>query len=135
MVQAMIKGKVAKEQLPTAPLEDKAEIQHILDNLLTQIFKYPHAEVHKEILVGTLRDGRLKINVPIRVKFAFENNKVIAEAEEVNEFGFGENMSEALADLQRAIAELFFTLEREQKRLGADLKKVWGILKEKITKR
>lgn len=89
----------------------------------------------KEILLGSLRDGRIKIKIPIRVKFICENEQVIAEAEEINEFGFGENQSEALTDLQHAIIELYFTLEKEQERLGTDLQRVWDILQKKILKR
>ncbi|OGO30066.1 MAG: hypothetical protein A2Z29_06555 [Chloroflexi bacterium RBG_16_56_11] len=135
MVQAIIMGKIEKEQPPAAPPEDEAKIQHLMDDLLGRIFKSPRTEVQKEILLGTLRDVRLKVNLPIRVKFSYENEQVIAEAEEINEFGFGTNSSEALVDLQRAISELYFTLEKEQKRLGMDLQKVWAVLQEKILRR
>jgi hypothetical protein len=87
-----------------------------------------------EILLGSLRDGRLKVNVPIKVKFTTEGVHTIAEAVEINEFGFGGNMSEAIADLQRTIAELYLTLEEEQKHLGKDLKGVWTVLQKKIHK-
>jgi hypothetical protein len=91
--------------------------------------------IPSESLLGSLRDGRLRVNSPIEVKFTTEGEHVIAEAVELNEFGFGENPSEALIDLQRAIAELYLTLEKEQKRLGTDLQGVWTILQEKILKR
>ena len=91
--------------------------------------------VETEILVGSLRDGRLRVSAPFSVKFAVEEPHVIAEAAEFNEFGFGSNWPEALADLQRAISELYFTLEEGQEQLGTDLQKVWGRLQEKIQKR
>jgi hypothetical protein len=90
--------------------------------------------IPNEALLGSLRDGRLRVRSPIKVRFATEGEHTIAEAVELNEFGFGENPSEALADLQRAIAELYLTLEREQARLGTDLQSVWAILQEKIRK-
>jgi hypothetical protein len=92
-------------------------------------------EVPKEILLGSLRDGRLRVKWPIKVKFTREDKHFIAEAEELNEFGFGENPSEALYDLQRAIVELYFTLDNERERLGQDLKNIWHILQSKIVKR
>lgn len=91
--------------------------------------------IPKEALLGSLRDGRLKVHSPIKVRFTTEGKHTIAEAVEINEFGFGENISEAIADLQRTIAELYLTLEEEQDRLGADLQGVWAILREKIHKR
>ncbi|MBI4233895.1 MAG: hypothetical protein HY686_05580 [Chloroflexi bacterium] len=89
----------------------------------------------RQVLLGALRDGRLRVRSCITIILATEGQHVIAEAAEFNEFGFGDNLSEALIDLQRAIAELFFALEREQYRLGPDLKNVWASLQEKIIKR
>jgi len=90
--------------------------------------------IPEEVLLGSLRDGRLKVHSPIKVRFTTEGKHSIAEAVEINEFGFGGNISEAIADLQRTIAELYLTLEEEQKHLGKDLKGVWTVLQKKIHK-
>lgn len=90
--------------------------------------------VPNEVLLGSLRDGRLRVHSPIKVKFATEGKYIIAEAKELNEFGFGENPSAALTDLQRVIAELYFTLEEEQDNLGKDLQDVWADIQKKIHK-
>ena len=82
--------------------------------------------------LGTLRDGRLRVVEPIEVERTTDSGQCVLEATEVNEFGFGENLSEAIADLQAAIAELYFTLEEKQERLGRDLAKVWATLSRKI---
>lgn len=87
------------------------------------------------ILIGSLHDGRLRVQIPIAVKFSSEEEHVIAEAEEFNEFGFGTNPSEALRDLQRALAELYFTLEQEGHRLGPDLARAWARLRPAISRR
>lgn len=87
------------------------------------------------ILLGSLRDGRLQVQSPITVKLAKEDQHVIAEATELDEFGFGTNLSEALRDLQRAIVELYFTLETEQDRLGPDLQRIWVTLQDKLLRR
>ena len=81
-----------------------------------------------------MRDGRLRVVKPIEVVRTAEDGKCVVEARELNEFGFGDNFSEALADLQAAIAELYFTLEAEQDRLGPDLAAVWATLSEKVSK-
>jgi hypothetical protein len=88
-----------------------------------------------EVLVGFLRDGRLQVHSPITVRFKREHRQFVAEAAEFNEFGFGETWSEALADLQRAIAELYFMLDEEQARLGSDLHRTWAALQQKIRRR
>lgn len=86
-------------------------------------------------LLGTLLDGRLRVQSPITVKLTKEDQHVIAEATELDEFGFGANLSEALRDLQRAIVELYFTLETEQDRLGPDLQKIRATLQRKLLRR
>ena len=94
---------------------------------------WPPAVPH-EALLGSVCDGRLRVQLPIRVKFTQEGQNIIAKAVEFNEFGFGENPSEALVDLQHAIAELYFTLDKEHNRLGRDLQRVWAKLQKKIRK-
>ncbi len=89
----------------------------------------------EEFLLGTLLDARLRVSEPFEVRIIRENQDVILEATEINEFGFGANLSEALSDLQSAIGELYFTLERDADRLGPDLERVWLDLREKITRR
>lgn len=79
-----------------------------------------------------MRDGRLYVRSPIKVELSQEKQHTVAEAVEFDEFGFGENISEALIDLQHAIVELYFTMEKEQARLGSDLQKVWTKLQEKL---
>ncbi len=83
-------------------------------------------------LLGTLRDGRLRVRSPISVNLTTENDDFVAEADELDEFGFGKNPSEAIADLQKAIVELYFTLEMEAARLGPDLVSVRGALRSKV---
>jgi len=87
------------------------------------------------ILLGSLGDGRLRVQSPITVKLIKEDQHVIAEATELDEFGFGTNLSEALRDLQGAIVELYFTLEAEQDRLGPDLQRIRATLQHKLLRR
>lgn len=83
-----------------------------------------------ELLLGSLRDRRLRVKTPIQIKIETENDQFIAEAAEYNEFGFGDNPWAALADLQHALVELYFELERQHANLGRDLRGIW----EKLTK-
>jgi hypothetical protein len=75
------------------------------------------------------------VQSPITVKITKENQHVIAEAAELDEFGFGANLSEALRDLQRAIVELYLTLEEGKDRLSPDLQRVRATLQTKLSRR
>ena len=82
--------------------------------------------------LATLADGRFRVLAPFDVSFLTEGDSVVAEAPEINEFGFGPTHSEAVRDLQAAIVELSLTLRGEQDNLGADLLEVWETLLSKV---
>jgi hypothetical protein len=73
----------------------------------------------RQFLLATLGDARLRVLRPIRVSVRTEESDFVAEAEELNEFGFGESQVEAVRDLQRTIVELYLELDADQARLGA----------------
>ena len=81
-----------------------------------------------------LRDERLTVVEPFAIERTTDAGQCVLEATEINEFGFGENLAEAIADLQAAIADLYFSLEEERERLGRDLAKVWATLSRKVYK-
>ena len=83
-------------------------------------------------LLATLNDARLRVRQPFQVTMATENDDFIAEAVEIDEFGFGKNPSAAVRDLQLTIVELYFTLKGEAHRLGPDLKRVFRVLESKL---
>ncbi len=84
------------------------------------------------MLLGALRDPRLRLIKPLTITFERENDDIVACCEELEEFGFGKHLTEAIEDLQAAIAELYFTLKQENNRLGSNLKRIWGSLRQKI---
>lgn len=90
----------------------------------------PPTRVH----IGSLRDGRLRVRAPIVADCRTEEKNIVLEAVELNEFGFGESIPAAIEDLQRTIAELYFTLEQEQERLGPDLQDLWSVLRQKVVR-
>ena len=85
-----------------------------------------------EILIGSLRDGSLRVVAPLRVKVSREDTGFVLEAVDLNEFGFGDNLSEAIVDIQYTIAELYYSLQAEPQCLGPDLQKVWKELRQAI---
>ena len=87
------------------------------------------------MLLGALRHPRLRLKAPLSVNLSAENEYIIAECPELNEFGYGPHLTAAIADLQHTIAELYFTLKEEQTRLGSDLSTLWATLQAKIQER
>ena len=83
-------------------------------------------------LLATLADGRFRILAPFHVIFMAEGDSIVAEATEINEFGFGLTYSEAIRDLQAAIVELCLSLRDDQGNLGPDLLTVWDTLRVKV---
>ena len=84
------------------------------------------------IKLESLADDRLRVKMPIEVVLFAAEGLVVAEAEELYECGDGADQGEAIADLQYAIADLYFTLEAEQGNLGQGFRQVWQILQTKV---
>jgi len=91
---------------------------------------FPH-----EILLGSLRSGDLRVRKPIPVSLRLEDGRFVAEAAKLDEFGFGQTASQSISDLQRAISELYLTLEESAGSLGTDLSRVWKALQRHVEKR
>ena len=121
-------------------LERQTESDFILDDvpkmtlLKGLVLAEPKPVPAEPFALGSLRDGRLRVVEPFEVVPMLEGGTYVVEAPELNEFGFGDNLSEALSDLQPAIAELYFTLETDREQLGPDLSSVWAELSQKVRK-
>lgn len=85
--------------------------------------------------LGHLRDGRLRLQAPIKVHVEQVGDSITAYAEGLNEYGCGDDSQAAVADLQGAIAELYFTLKAEKDNLGNDLRRTWEALSQLVTER
>ena len=84
------------------------------------------------IKLESLADDRLRVKEPIEVVVFETEGLVVAEAEELYECGDGTSQAAAVADLQYALADLYFTLAAEQGNLGQGLRQVWEILQTKV---
>ena len=108
-------------------------IETFVDSITFDSVEEPPQEL-EGFMLGTLGHRRLRVHMPFTVKLDTENEDHIAEVEEINEFGFGKSIWEAVADLQQAIVDLYFTLEEDQDRLGPDLSSVWRTLQEMVNR-
>ena len=86
------------------------------------------------IKLESLADARLRVKAAIEVVIFETEGFILAEAVGLNEFGYGDDAVEAVAELRYAIADLYFSLEEDQHRLGKGLQEVWAVLQGKIEK-
>ena len=84
------------------------------------------------IKLESLSDDRLRVKAAIEVVVFETEGLVVAEAEELYECGDGPSQEAAIADLQYAIADLYFTLAAEPSNLGQGLRQVWQILQTRV---
>ena len=94
-----------------------------------------HTEDPPDLQLAALRDPNLRIAKPFAVNFHAEEDQVVAVADEVEEYGAGANESEAVQELQHALAELYHSLQEDPERLGPGLQETWTKIQEHIQPR
>ena len=85
-----------------------------------------------DILFGAIRDVRLRVKKPIPVTISRDESGVVVSSSELEDFGCGANISEALDDFAKTISELYISLEENADRLGDDLKRQFAHLRDFI---
>ena len=85
-----------------------------------------------EILFGAIIDRRLRVKNPIPITLSKGEGVVVASSSELEEFGYGSDISDALDDFAKTLAELYFSLEENADRLGYDLKQQFSRLRRFI---
>ena len=129
--KSLPQGKQVKEsEQASQPVPVLEQIMPTFKHVVLQRTSLPDS-----MLLGALRHPRLHLKTPLRITLSTENEYIIAECVELNEFGYGLHLTAALADLQHTIAELYWTLKEDQGRLGGDLPAIWAILQAKIQER
>ena len=94
----------------------------------------PGLTLPARIKLESLADDRLRVKEAIDVAVFETEGFILAEAVGFNEFGQGDNPAAAVAELQYALADLYFSLAGDQHRLGKGLQEVWAVLQGKIEK-
>jgi hypothetical protein len=78
-------------------------------------------------------DGRLRIVKPFTVELEeIEEGGFVARIDEIDEFGIGPSSGDALHDLGKTLAELYFSLREQSPRLSPDLQSVLKALSQHI---
>jgi len=66
------------------------------------------------------------------VALEYDEGQVIACAPDLDLFGYGDTENEALDDLRRTVADLYYTLKEEHASLGPMPAQVWDYLARTI---
>ena len=85
-----------------------------------------------KILFGAMTDRRLRFRRPIQLEIYREDDLVVARACELDEFGCGANISEALEDIGKTLAEEYVFLHEQADHLSDDLRNHFRTLAEFI---
>lgn len=88
-----------------------------------------------QILLGTVNDTDFRVIRAIPVRLEYRDGSVVANWDEVEEFGTGQSVSAACEDLGHTLAELYRSLQADRERLGPDLERVWSVLQNYLTRR
>lgn len=83
---------------------------------------------------GPVHPG-LRLRRAIELYVRREEGAFVVSSEDLEEFGTGETLGQALLDFSKGLGELYFTLEHGQARLGPDLVRIRTMLHEYIAER
>ncbi len=90
----------------------------------------PSARPHR-ILFGALTDPRLRLKRAIPLEITRKEDAVVVHSRDLEEFGCGVTMSDAVDDFSKGVSELFGRLSEEAPdRLGPDMAR----LKDKLSR-
>lgn len=117
---------------PVGPLgETRSAVQPVPANAIKK-FRDGAQSAPKTIRLAAILDARLKVTKPFIVEVDRTGAQVTARAQEIEEFGIGPHTGDALEDLGKTIAELYFTLEQRAEDLGPDLRRVRAVLHQHL---
>ena len=78
-----------------------------------------------EVRLGTLLTPGSRLRRPITLTVGTDDILITVWSAEFEELGYGTHLTEAIADFQRTLAELYRTLSAERDRLGPGLLDTW----------
>lgn len=95
----------------------------------------PLSATPSHLLLGNLNHPTLRLRHPLNLLIEREDQWIIATYPELDEFGYGAHLTEAVEDFRQSVIELYLTLKAEHEYLGPDLQRVWQSLQELIEER
>lgn len=82
--------------------------------------------------IRSLHHELFTLKEPISVIIEEEEDQVITYAPDLEIYGCGDDVGEALEDLRESIVELYMDLRKNKGKLGKDLERIWIYLSRAI---
>ena len=127
---------VTKPGATFAPPKDHVKkVQFMVPNSTKIVSIEPQRPPRKppsHIQFGMLHNRQLRMTRSIPLDIERKKDTVVASWAEIDEFGYGRNISEALDDFGKTVEELFLTLHERQASLSEDLVRIWLLLSQHI---
>jgi len=107
------------------------EVKQLLQSIQTPL---RHPADGTTIFIGDLRSNEYRLNMPIPVTIEYDEDTVIASFYDVEEYGVGEDLEEALSDFCAGLVEYYESLEENVHCLGPLPARHWKYLKTLISR-
>lgn len=82
--------------------------------------------------INSLGSRKLQLKQPLTIVLRETVEDFIAELSDINAWGHGETEQEAVENLCVDLENLYFSLKKEQKKLGKEMQRQWSFLKKFI---
>jgi hypothetical protein len=83
-----------------------------------------------KVLFGAMPDRRLRFRRPVPLQVYEEDGSIIARSPELDEFGCGTSVADALQDIGKTLAEEYVFLHEQADQLGEALRDQYRRLSE-----
>lgn len=93
------------------------------------------SEPTTKLLFGAINDPRLRLKQPFPLTISRREGSVVVSSDDLEEFGYGPTLSDALEDFGKTICELYHSLEAEERRLSNHLKQTLATLRRYLEPR
>lgn len=107
------------------------EVKQLLQSIQTSS---RHTAYGTTNFIGDLRSDEYRLNTQIPVTIEYDEDTVIASFYDVEEYGIGEDLEEALSDLCAGLVEYYESLEENVHCLGPLPTRHWKYLKTLISR-
>jgi hypothetical protein len=109
--------------------ELKEEVQRLKDFIVGELApEIARFKERKSFLLYSLRHPGIELREPLAVLVEQDGEQVIAVCYDLDVFGYGDTENEALDDLRRTVADLYFELKEHPEELGPLPELVWAYL-------
>lgn len=84
--------------------------------------------------LDNIRSTRIKLNKSVNILIEKNNSEIVVDCPDLDLYGVGDSLQEAIMDLSENIEELYFTLKKSgPSKLGPHMLNIWEFLKSIVS--